>query len=42
MCLKKEGKVEKVYMLSQEGVSVKGIAEKTKLNGRIVRPTFGE
>jgi hypothetical protein len=35
--LKKEGKIAKVYRLSQEGVSVKEIAEKTKLNERLVR-----
>lgn len=35
--MKKEGKIAKVYRLSQEGVSVKEIAEKTKLNERLVR-----
>jgi predicted transcriptional regulator len=37
MYLKKEGKIAKVYRLSQEGVNVKEIAEKTKLSERIVR-----
>ena len=37
MYLKKEGKIAKVYWLSQEGVSVKEITEKTKLSERIVR-----
>lgn len=35
--MKKEGKIAKVYRLSQEGVSVKEITEKTKLSERIVR-----
>ena len=35
--MKKEGKIAKVYRLSQEDVSVKEIAEKTKLSERIVR-----
>lgn len=35
--MKKEGRIAKVYRLSQEGVSVKEIAEKMKLSERIVR-----
>lgn len=35
--MKKGGKIAKVYGLSQEGVSVKDIAEKTKFNERIAR-----
>jgi hypothetical protein len=35
--LKKEGKIQKVYRLHQEGVSVKEISEKMNLGERIVR-----
>lgn len=35
--MKKEGKIEKVHRLSQEGANVKEIAEKMKLNEKIVR-----
>lgn len=35
--MKKEGKIAKVYRLSLEGLNIKGIAEKMKLNERIVR-----
>lgn len=34
---KKKGKIAKVYELHKKGVSVKEIAEKTKLNERVVR-----
>ena len=35
--MKKEGRIEKVYRLHQEGTSIKEIAEKMKLNERIIR-----